>query len=153
MQASVLTQPAETDRTERGEHVLAQQHRMRASAQFSQTTRSGVRSGRRNLVLYTAKLNEEPTLIGFIVSKAVGNAVARNKTKRRLRDLIARFVAECPAGYSVVVRALPAAASASYAELASDLESALLSNFKKLGDNPNDCGLTATLIAPHGEEL
>lgn len=153
MQASVLTQPAETDRTERGEHVLAQQHRMRASAQFSQTTRSGVRSGRRNLVLYTAKLNEEPTLIGFIVSKAVGNAVTRNKTKRRLRELSAHFLTEHPEGYSIVLRALPAAASASYAELASDLESALLSNLKKLGGNPNNHGLAATPVAPHGEEL
>lgn len=150
MQASVLTQPAETDRTERGEHVLAQQHRMRASAQFSQTTRSGVRSGRRNLVLYTAKINEEPTTVGFIVSKAVGNAVTRNVTKRRLRDYIARFVAENPTGYSIVVRALPAAASANYAELSSDLQSALQSNLKKLGDKPGAIDQTAL---PRREEL
>ena len=55
--------------------MLAQQHRMRASAQFSATTRSGARSGRRNLVLYTHKNAQEPTIVGFIVSKALGNAV------------------------------------------------------------------------------
>lgn len=132
--------------------MLAQQHRMRASAQFSQTTRSGVRSGRRNLVLYTAKINEEPTLIGFIVSKAVGNAVTRNKTKRRLREQIARFVTENPTGYTIVIRALPAAASASYTEIASDLESALLSNLKKLGEALLGSDTSVVSSAPHREE-
>ncbi|WP_237208983.1 ribonuclease P protein component [Rothia nasimurium] len=112
--------------------MLAQQHRMRASAQFSATTRSGARSGRRNLVLYTAKTGEEPTLIGFIVSKAVGNAVTRNKTKRRLREAIAPFVAENPTGYSVVIRALPPAATASYRDLNADLTGALTTALKKL---------------------
>lgn len=133
--------------------MLAQQHRMRASAQFSQTTRSGVRSGRRNLVLYTAKTNEEPTLTGFIVSKAVGNAVTRNKTKRRLRDQIKGFVTANPTGYSIVVRALPAAATASYAELASDLHSALHSNLKKLGKTPTSAEPPTPLATPHREEL
>ncbi|WP_421084280.1 ribonuclease P protein component [Rothia nasimurium] len=112
--------------------MLAQQHRMRASAQFSATTRSGARSGRRNLVLYTAKTDEQATTIGFIVSKAVGNAVTRNKTKRRLREAIAPFVAENPTGYSIVVRALPPAATASYRELAADLTGALAATLKKL---------------------
>lgn len=113
--------------------MLAQQHRMRAKAQFSATTRSGARSGRRNLVLYTAKTGQEPTIVGFIVSKAVGNAVTRNKTKRRLRDIIASFVAENPTGYQVVVRALPPAASAPYTDLETDLTSALATTLKKLG--------------------
>ncbi|WP_237189633.1 ribonuclease P protein component [Rothia nasimurium] len=112
--------------------MLAQQHRMRASAQFSATTRSGARSGRRNLVLYTAKTDEQATTIGFIVSKAVGNAVTRNTTKRRLREAIAPFVAENPTGYSIVVRALPPAATASYRELAADLTGALAATLKKL---------------------
>lgn len=135
--------------------MLAQQHRMRVSAQFFQTTRSGVRTGRRNLVLYTAKLEEKPTLIGFIVSKRVGKAVVRNKTKRRLRNHIARFVANHPHGYSIVIRALPASASASYAELVSDLESALYSNLKKLNatSDSTERYLATVPIICHREEL
>lgn len=112
--------------------MLAQQHRMRAKAQFTATTRSGVRTGRRNLVLYTAKTGQEPTQIGFIVSKAVGNAVTRNKAKRRLREAISPFLAQAPQGYQLVIRALPASASASYQQLEEDLTSALASNLKKL---------------------
>jgi len=62
---------------------------------------------------------------GFVVSKAVGNAVVRNKVRRRLRHLVRPLLADLPVSASVVVRALPSAASASFDELAADLESAL----------------------------
>lgn len=116
--------------------MLAQQHRMRAKAQFSKTTRSGARSGRRNLVLYTAKTPGETTQVGFIVSKAVGNAVTRNKTKRRLREAIAPFIAANPQGYTIVIRALPAAATATYAVLDAELTSALATVTHKLNPTP-----------------
>ena len=132
MQASAPRSPPRKEATERGENVLAQQHRMRAKAQFTATTRSGVRTGRRNLVLYTAKIGQEATQIGFIVSKAVGNAVTRNKTKRRLREAISPFLTQAPQGYQLVIRALPASANASYQQLEQDLTSALASNLKKL---------------------
>lgn len=112
--------------------MLAKQHRMRTKVQFAETTRSGVRTGRRNLVLYTVKKNEETTLAGFIVSKAVGNAVTRNHTKRRLRAIAAPSLETHPTGYYFVARALPAAARASYAELCADYSSALESNLNKL---------------------
>lgn len=133
--------------------MLAQQHRMRASAQFSATTRSGARSGRRNLVLYAVKIGEEPTIVGFIVSKAVGNAVTRNKTKRRLRELIAPFVATHPTGYSVVVRALPPAAAAPYIELAVDLTNALAAIVKKIGPTAPPAAAPRSHIAAQREEL
>lgn len=112
--------------------MLPQQHRMRTKVQFSETTRSGVRSGRRNLVLYAVKNSQEPTLAGFIVSKAVGNAVVRNKTKRRLRELVAHSIQENPTGYSLVVRALPAAAQATWNELSADYAAAYEAILAKL---------------------
>ncbi|WP_030016455.1 MULTISPECIES: ribonuclease P protein component [Micrococcales] len=115
--------------------MLAQQHRMRTSRQFSATTRSGVRSGRRNLVLYARLLSEEssPSVCGFVVSKAVGNAVTRNLVKRRLRELVAPVIAARPQGLSIVVRALPSAAHTSWADLARDYEAAWESVARKLG--------------------
>ncbi len=50
-----------------------------------------------------------PPRVGFVVSKAVGNAVVRNRTKRRLRAVIATELTGIPAGVDVVVRAQPAA--------------------------------------------
>ena len=63
---------------------------------------------------------------GFVVSKAVGNAVIRNKVRRRLRHLVRALLPDLPAGALLVVRALPAAADASYATLGNDLEAALV---------------------------
>jgi ribonuclease P protein component len=49
--------------------------------------------------------------IGFVVSGALGNAVSRNRMKRRLRHLAAAQVADTPVGIHIVVRALPRAAT------------------------------------------
>jgi len=63
--------------------------------------------------------------VGFVVSRAVGNAVTRNVVKRRLRHLSRERLAGLPEGIETVVRALPASATASYAELGADLDRAL----------------------------
>lgn len=63
-----------------------------------------------------------PPRVGFVVSKAVGGAVLRNRAKRRLRALMASRLAGIPAGYDVVIRANPAAAGATYDELGADLD-------------------------------
>ncbi|MGO4384369.1 ribonuclease P protein component [Specibacter sp. RAF43] len=105
--------------------MLATKNRMRTSANFSHTVRSGVRNGRRNLVLYVVPSSSgEPSQIGFIVAKTVGNAVARNLVKRRLREIAAETVRRYPYGLNVVVRALPAAAGAQWSELVCDYQRA-----------------------------
>lgn len=54
---------------------------------------------------------------GYIVSKAVGNAVTRNLVRRRLKTISDELIAEGAAGIDVVYRALPRAAEATFAEL------------------------------------
>ncbi|RCW47232.1 ribonuclease P protein component [Halopolyspora algeriensis] len=70
----------------------------------------------------------EPTRVGFVVSKAVGNAVVRHRVARRLRHLMRDRLAGLPPGTLVVVRALPPAARANSRELGKDLDAA----FRKL---------------------
>jgi ribonuclease P protein component len=66
-----------------------------------------------------------PAQVGFVVSKAVGGAVVRNQVKRRLRHLARERHPSLPGSAVLVVRALPAAATASYADLGADLDRAL----------------------------
>ena len=56
-----------------------------------------------------------------MVSRAVGGAVVRNRVRRRLRHLVRDRLVDLPSGAVLVVRALPAAAGASYDELRGDL--------------------------------
>ena len=119
---------------------------MRTSAEFSHAFRSGIRTGRRNIVVSTAKNPGKTTQVGFIVSKAVGNAVTRNLVKRRLRELAALTCAAHPEGYAIAVRALPASASASWDQLRRDYESALEAAFAKL-DLPQSASTRIT-VAP-----
>ena len=63
-----------------------------------------------------------PPRVGFVVSKAVGGSVVRNRTKRRLRALVAQRLSSIPDGVDLVVRANPPAAQATSRELAKALD-------------------------------
>ncbi|HEY6812233.1 MAG TPA: ribonuclease P protein component [Propionibacteriaceae bacterium] len=82
--------------------MLPRSLRMRSSKDFRQTTRRGVRVSRPTLVIHAVLLDDghhdEGTRVGFVVSGAVGNAVTRNRVKRRLRHLAATHVVDTPAG-------------------------------------------------------
>jgi ribonuclease P protein component len=67
----------------------------------------------------------EPALVGFVVSKTVGNAVVRNRVKRRLREIVAARVTRLPQGALLVVRALPPTASADFDVLEAEVERSL----------------------------
>ena len=117
--------------------MLAARNRLRTATDFSITVRSGVRNGRRNVVLYAAAIAaDEPSRIGFIVSKSVGNAVVRNLVKRRLREAAAASLSEHATGLAIVVRALPASASASWDQLLADYNAALETTQNRLAGRP-----------------
>ncbi|SDJ00040.1 ribonuclease P protein component [Arthrobacter cupressi] len=105
-------------------------------------------------MLYTATIAaDEPSRFGFIVSKAVGNAVTRNLVKRRLREAAALALKDQGTGLAVVVRALPAAASADWEQLLGDFNAALATTRKRLGGTvppplPDFTGSTTTEGTP-----
>ena len=108
-----------------GASVLARAHRMRDGRDFSAAVRRGSRAATRTLVAHVAPGTDGVTSVGFVVSKAVGPAVVRNRVKRRLRHLMRERLDAVPAGSRVVVRANPPAAAADSAQLAEHLDSAL----------------------------
>jgi len=110
--------------------VLPAQHRLRTPAEFTAVlrTRGGRRIGTPLLVVHAFRPPERsdgPPRVGFVVSKAVGNAVVRNRTKRRLRHLCAARLAGVTPGTDLVIRANAAAGGATSAELGAALDRAL----------------------------
>ena len=120
--------------------MLPTEHRLRRREDFAAAVRRGRRAGRPLLVVHlrSAPSAEQrgtgphapgesapPARAGFVVSKAVGGAVVRNKVKRRLRHLMRDRVDRLPPGSLVVVRALPGAGEAGHDQLARDLDAAL----------------------------
>jgi ribonuclease P protein component len=108
--------------------VLERRHRLTATSEFTSTTRSGRRAGTRTLVVHLAArapAADDVPRVGFAVGRSVGNAVARNQVKRRLRHLVRQRLPRLPRSADLVVRALPAAGEASYAALGGDLDKAL----------------------------
>ena len=106
--------------------VLPARHRLRDRADFTSAVRGpgASRAGGPLLVVHANRTDaraELPPRVGFVVSKAVGNAVTRNLTKRRLRGIMATKLSGIPHGVDVVVRANPAAARATYRNLADSL--------------------------------
>ena len=69
--------------------------------------------------------DRRPARVGFVVSKAVGGAVVRTRVKRRLRHAMRERLLAFPPEAVLVVRAQPAAADASYAELERELDRSL----------------------------
>lgn len=102
--------------------VLPSPSRLRHPVDFRDTLRQGVRCGRASVVVHVRRVEGAPSRAGFIVSKAVGNAVNRNRVKRRLRHLAAAALPSTPFAVDMVVRALP---SATTGDLPGDFRSAL----------------------------
>jgi len=106
--------------------VLASVNRLTSGPVFAETIRRGLRAGTATVVLHLAVgTGAEAARVGFVVSKQVGNAVTRNTVKRRLRHLARERLSSLPGSAVLVVRALPAAATASYDELGADVDRAL----------------------------
>ncbi|MFF8832057.1 ribonuclease P protein component [Streptomyces sp. NPDC015131] len=114
--------------------MLPTENRLRRREDFAIAVRRGRRAGRPSLVVHLRSGATDPHVpgegapprrAGFVVSKAVGGAVVRNRVKRRLRHLMRDRLPSLPPGSLVVVRALPGAGDADHAQLARDLDAAL----------------------------
>ena len=118
--------------------MLDRSHRLTERDDFARAVRKGRRAGTSTMVLHLltpaaetpgpdqpATGRPRPARVGFVVGKAVGPAVSRNRVKRRLRHLVRERLTELPDGARLVVRALPPAAAAPYDGLRGDLGRAL----------------------------
>ena len=65
-------------------------------------------------MLYVAPNDLDRTRVGITVSSRVGNAVVRNRVRRRLREALRARSARLSAGHDVLLMARPASARATW---------------------------------------
>ncbi len=101
---------------------LSREQRLRRSAEYLRCYRRGRRLRGSFLRLHFAPNPLGHARLGITASRKVGNAVARNRLKRRVREIFRRWPRrrELPA-LDVVVHLEPAAAAASFPALAGEL--------------------------------
>jgi len=121
---------------------------LRSSAEFRDVIRNGARSGGQFAVVYMQPIRMLSTAseaeLGLIVGKVVGNAVRRNRVRRRLREIVRHYDSKKCTNTSqsspcsvtsrrVVIRALPTAAEARFDELDREISGRMLKLERRLG--------------------
>lgn len=96
---------------------MEKQYRLKKNRAFQYVYRKGRSVACRDLVMLYARGRE--LKVGFSVSKKVGNAVTRNRIKRRLRECFRPHLGDVKTGLYVIV-ARPSAAKATFQDLEKD---------------------------------
>ncbi|MGB8002822.1 MAG: ribonuclease P protein component [Gaiellaceae bacterium] len=93
---------------------MQRRNRLSRSRDFDAVYRQGRSTSTRFLVLYWFERGEEPgdPRLGLAVPRSTGNAVARNKIKRQLRDVWRARLERIPGGRDYVLIAKPGLAEA-----------------------------------------
>lgn len=114
--------------------MLTDAHRIRSGEDFKRVFKAGVRVRSDHLMAHSLRDTDDAhaSRVGFIVSKAVGNAVVRNRTKRRLREIMRARLSRLGDGQMFVIRALPGAGEADFSVLAEEVDSLLAKAQRKL---------------------
>ncbi|KAA2215143.1 ribonuclease P protein component [Teichococcus oryzae] len=107
--------------------------RLKKRREFLRVAGKGTRAARPGLLLQALPGTEGPLRIGFTATKKLGNAVIRNRTKRRLREAARLVLADqAPPGWNLVLVGREGSRSRPFHQLKADLRGAL----RQVGAHP-----------------
>jgi ribonuclease P protein component len=106
---------------------LAEPGRLTRRAEFLRAAAKGRKAPMPGLVLQALPRDDTgPARLGFTVTKKIGNAVIRNRTRRRLKEAARLVLAEQPvAGVDLVLIGRAGTAKRDFTSLQSDIRRAL----------------------------
>jgi len=90
---------------------------LKKNGQFVYTYKKGKAKSSKCMSLIFVRARTYNTRVGFSVSKKIGNAVVRNKVKRRLKDSVRRYMPSVKNGYYIVISAKSPIAEATFAQI------------------------------------
>ena len=105
----------------------AQPARLKRRPEFLRVASSGKKAAVGGVVLQALpRQDSEPARLGFTVTKKVGNAVVRNRTRRRLKEAARLLLAERPvAGVDLVLIGRDSTRKRNFIALQGDIRRAL----------------------------
>lgn len=104
----------------------ARQHRVTRGEDYRRAVRTGRRVGGALCITHAVlRAPGDPARFGFIVSKAIGNAVTRNLIRRRMKTVVERRLHTGISELDVVFRALPPVTDAPFEQLEREMNRAL----------------------------
>ena len=101
---------------------MERKYRVRLSSDFRRIRREGKSWAHRLVVLRVLHNDREYSRFGFAVSKGIGNAVTRNRVRRRMREVVRLQRGSIEGGWDAVFIARPSIRQATYAEIESAIE-------------------------------
>ncbi len=102
--------------------MLKEEYRLKKRKDFAFIYRRGkFFVAKRVAINYVKSRNKDELLIGFSVSKKIGNASKRNHVKRMMREIVRLNLDTIPKGYRITFNARAAISTASYEEIQKDL--------------------------------
>jgi ribonuclease P protein component len=95
--------------------------RLLRRAEFRRVYDEGQRRSAPLCTVFTRPNGLPSTRLGITVPRALGNAVLRNRMKRRLREVFRRHRLALPGGWDIIVNPRPATAEVPFETLAKEL--------------------------------
>lgn len=100
--------------------------RLKRRTEFLRAAAKGRKAAVHGLVLQALPRGDTaPARLGFTATRKLGNAVARNRARRRLKEAARLLAAELPAGHDLVLIGREATRTRPFALLQDDLRRAL----------------------------
>lgn len=100
-------------------------YRVKKERDFQNVFQNGSSFANRKFVVYVLPKEQKHFRVGISVGKKIGNAVQRNKVKRKIRGSIMEMTAEIEPNLDFIVIARPSVADCSSAEVYSNLKHVL----------------------------
>jgi ribonuclease P protein component len=88
---------------------------------FDTVYRAGKRRSSSHFTVFFRPNELSQSRFGFSIKKALGNAVVRNRLRRRMREVVRGHRQEIPAGWDIVIHPKGTAERAEFAVLTADL--------------------------------
>jgi ribonuclease P protein component len=109
-----------------GREQFPKSARLRKRPEFLKLSRTGRKFHSAHFIILSGSNDRHETRLGITVSSKVGNAVARNRIKRSLREFFRRHRFELGTGLDFLVIAKISAAGISSAEIAEEMRAGLI---------------------------